>query len=360
MRTPDICLRIASPDGDLAPTEAMLDVPLEGCPAKTPYRIYFQAIQEVLARDDAPFASLRQTPDRIVLRAEKHGAFAHPASVEAFDALGGRVKRVALVATTPPAIAALKDEYERLRSLRERFELPYLPRPLLFDTAQGLGCLLAEWFEDFHEFHVTDAGDFVLWDYQRGLRPLTREQVREVFRQIGFILTSYYDPQSHAQIHPWRHAAGDFIVKAGVAPDHSIDVRLTTARGYGPRASAELGAENPRLALLLFFLDITLCGRLDRVQGVGEAAWLPEPCLEGLVRGFFQGLAGKDLADCGLDDFSEVLVSFAPEELRACLAPVLDTLYGQDLATAEVHADEHVREVHALVRRFAGHKRACA
>jgi hypothetical protein len=353
MPDPEFLLRIASPRGDLTPTQAMLDTPLEGCPEKTPYRVYFQALQNIMLGCMPLLTELGlHEPQRIVLRAEKHGAFAHPASVEAVDAEGRRLKLVALVATAPLAIGSLEEERDRLLQLRERFGLHYLPSPYRYDTALGLGCLLAEWFDDFHEFHVTETGEFLLWDYLRGPRPLTDAQVREVFRKIALILTSYYDPSTHAQISPWRNAAGDFIVKLAPNEDEP-DVRLTTVRGYGPRAAVDLAQTNPLLALLLFFLDLTLCGRFDRVDGTGAVVLLPELCVEGLVQGFCDGLHAKDLPRHGLEGFPELLLSFEPAEFVACLAPVLETLHGDEFTLAERHLHKHADMVCACAHRCA-------
>lgn len=364
MSGPVFLLRVASPQGDFTPTQAMLDAPLEGCPVKTPYRVYFQALQDILDRSRPLLADLGQPePATIILRAEKHGAFAHPASVELLDAEGRKLsKLVALVATEPMAVSALEEERDRLRLLRERFDLPYIPKPFGYDSALGLGCLLAEWFEDFHEFHIAETGEFLLWDYLRGPRVLSEAQVQEVFRKIGLILTAYYDPSSHSQISPWRNAAGDFIVKLDpkTPGQDEPDVRLTTVRGYGPRAAVDLALSNPLLALLLFFLDLTLCGRLDRVDGTGAVVLLPEHCLEGLVQGFCDSLHAKELSHYGLEGFPELLLSFEPEEFRACLAPVLETLHGEEFNLAQKHLHEHAAALCACAHRCANRREKCA
>ena len=352
MSKPQILRRVASPDGDIVPTEDMLDAHLEGCPAKTSYRTYFQALEEIVMHHAAELLG-GQKPVRVVLRAEKHGAFAHPASLELFDGQGQRVKRVAIVATTIPTVEALEYEYTLLQSLHDKRTTHYLPTPFVFERGRDFGCMIAEWFEDFHEFHVTADGRVLLWDYDRGPRTLAQAQVFELFRSVSRILTHYYDGEIHAQIYPWRHAAGDFIAcvaspASSGAP--SVDVRLTTARGYGPRIDPQLALTNPSLPLLLFFLDLTVRGRLDRVDGTGAIVWLGATCLQGLVRGFLDGLPSLAAGLFEQRDFLELLAALDPDELGACLAPVLETLHGEDRVVAEANIEQHVAELYTLLQ----------
>jgi len=87
------------------------------------------------------------------------------------------------------------------------------------------------------------------------------------------ILTLY--KYEHLPPHPsWHHAAGISCKEHwGV-----VDVRLTTARGYEPLVIfIEDQDINPVMALLYFFLDLTVRMRLDRWEGVGEIVWAGIP-----------------------------------------------------------------------------------
>lgn len=345
---------IASPGGDIEPADADLDLALEGCPLGVTYRAYFEAMASFLLGQgrDALRAAAAEVlgeplpgPEEMVLRAEKHGALYHPASVEmAFP--GGRAFTCGvLAAATPLARMILESEAGHLNRLRERLAEPLLPRVHATDLDGPLALALVEWFAGFHEFHVDKTGAVQLWEYGAGLRPLSAAQVRDLYGRAAEILGRCFDPGDGGRVSPWRHAAGDFVARAG---DQGMAVRLTTVRDFGP---AREGPHDPLAAAAGFVLETTLLMRLDRVDGVGEPAWLSRDCLEGAVEGVFAGLARQsDQAAALAADVRAALAAFTPEDLAAALAGAAGDCgpFYQDLLAARL--PEHARELVAALR----------
>lgn len=148
-----------------------------------------------------------------------------------------------------------------------------------------LACFLADWFEGFHEFHLSlDPVDgiikLILWNGSPSPFYLSKQQARSVYFEISNILTLFYNPRTYDQIFPWHHGAGDFVVKLDGG---RIEVRLVTVRQYGPLADPE--AMSVEEALVFFFLNLSLRMRLDRLDGVGEIAWAGEECLNSTWEG---------------------------------------------------------------------------
>lgn len=347
---PDFSFFVASPQGDLAVTEEDRQLVLEGCPLGTTYGEYFAAIQEVVLRDDfrlagimGSFLEIDGLPERITVRAEKHGALYHPASLEPVWAKGAG-KFALLVAISPSGRRALRHEAGILRMLQDAFGHEFLPRPLSLVQDATKTFLLVPWFSGFHEFHVLENGGFSLWDHDLGLRGLNAEQSRMVFFEVGRLLTRCLDMESGACIHPWSHAAGDFIVRCD---NRSVDVRLTTARGYGPL----IETENSLSALFAFFLDLTLRGRLDRARGVGDWVWLDDAVLESLVRGFFAALAERGAEDGqALANLTRLLPSFSPDEILDGYEPLAEMYSGPELVVIVPRLEQHCRELHRVLR----------
>ncbi len=141
-----------------------------------------------------------------------------------------------------------------LKVFGRKFYLSLGCRPYIFTTSQitvspfddekhslSLSLFLADWFEGFHEFHLSlDPLDgiqkLVLWDGSPRPNYLSRHQTRHVYIEISKILTLYYNPRTYDQIFPWHHGAGDFVVRVD---GDRIEVRLVTVRQYGPLADPE-------------------------------------------------------------------------------------------------------------------------
>jgi hypothetical protein len=218
----------------------------------------------------------------------------------------------------------------------------------------SLPMYLAEWLEGFYEFHLSrDPADgrqkLVLWDSARPEHYLPDWAADRIYREVAHILTSYYDLETFAQIHPWHLAAGDFIARIEGA---QVEVRLVAARQYGPLIGPEdLPQEE---ALLFFLLNLTFRIRLDRLDGVGEIVWTGDECLPPMVEGFF--LALKEKTEQGeipgefLSHFRSYLNSRTPKDLAELLAALVDSgdPSAPDLPVVRKHLDRHLKRVMSI------------
>ena len=189
--------------------------------------------------------------------------------------------------------------------------------------------VLADWFENYHEWHLSIDKNYgkqkiCIWDFQNGNRFASEEEAFEIFRQASKILTLYYDTKDLNQIYPWHHAAGDFIVRAR---DTSIDVRLTTVREY--QSIMDYFSEEtakPMIAIVYFFLNLTIRMRLDKLDGVGETVWAGDFCVKATIEGFFDAIRimeSEGRYSLGRPkDLLFLLKSFGEEEIRGLFHPL--------------------------------------
>ena len=345
-----------------------MHLPLECDPLKTPYKVYFQTIKNLLEHDS--FSHLlkaagkrcgRGVPvheiNEIIIRAEKHGALYHPASIEVILEKSS-LKFGLNVAFSETGRDWLKKEFSVIRHIKKKCNLPYLPEVYLFDEQATTSCLLEEWFEGYHEFHLsmTESGEQILklWEFGKGYTYLSEGQSFEIYRKASKILTLYYDLNDFSQIYPWHHAAGDFIVKA---EGDRVNIRLATARQYDPyMVFQEKEQMNPVIALFYFLLNLTVRMRLDKLDGVGDTVWSEDFCLEASVKGFLEGLGFKaELKDYfgSENEFVNILKSFSPEDLKAAYGPLIDIYKGtNDYPVIIENLDRHVEALNAILRNF--------
>ena len=376
----------SSPQGDIALVPDALAKPYKITPSiDHPFLTlgdYFKAIEEFLLKDQAQsLLTLLQDQldrrfhldqiDKVFIRSEKHGSLYHLASVEIFIDRH-RLKYALNTAVSEKGKAWLDHEYGLLRRMGETFNLPYLPRVYFKGELErktetkkeSLAMLLAEWFEDYHEWHHSmDENDKAqklrIWDQRCGHRFATEEESFEIYKQASKILTLYYDIQSFRQIYPWHHAAGDFVVRVG---DVKTDVRLTTARGYGPFMGFGVEEDiNPLVALIYFFLNLSIKMRLDRLDGIGEAVWAGGYSVHAALEGFLEALhimESEGRYDLGkLEDLLSILKSFTHEELHALIHPLLEAYQEEDpgdLMLIEKNLKDHTEQLFRVIQRFHG------
>jgi len=285
---------------------------------------------------------------------EKHGALYHPARVEVTVA-GQRFNLVVNVASSPAGKAALVRETRALAHLNEHRPFGWFPSVFAV-TAEPPPMFLGDWFDDYHEFHLTrtsrrDELGLVLWDGAAKRCLLSKNQAAALYRNMAMILTACYDPVSTRQIFPWHHAAGDFVVRLRKG---RVSVKLITVRGYTPLTNdaARPADENELLeSLLLFFLHLSVRMRLDRLDGVSDVAWAPDSCLVPTVDGFFQGL---DLA-ARMSGFPEAFPQIFQQYLRHQRAGDLESIAAQLIHTV---FDGHSEEIRVIESVLAAHIKA--
>jgi hypothetical protein len=230
---------------------------------------------------------------------EKHGAFYHPAKILLGPA-GHRIALVANVAFSTKGKNIVQNEYRLLRQLAGHVSPAWVPRVfgcdrVGIDDQRHIRVLLGEWFEGFHEFHVTekrDSGETHLrvWDPENEALFMSRHQTQGILEQAAMILTAYYNVETSEQITSWHHAAGDFVVC--LINDNPI-LKLVTVRGYEPLfnlSDEPAGLETILNTLMIFLLNLSIRLRVDRLDGVGDVAWVGADVIQNIMRGFFKGL----------------------------------------------------------------------
>ncbi|MDY0222141.1 MAG: hypothetical protein RBR67_13460, partial [Desulfobacterium sp.] len=164
------------------------------------------------------------------------------------------------------------------------------------------------------------------WESDGSVIPLRSPDYFDIYGQAAEILTRLYNLETFEQVFPWHHAAGDFVVKP---LDQGFDLRLITVRNYdamvgGKARGAELEIEEVYRALLLFFVNLSLRVRLDRMDGIGEFCLVDERVIPHIVAGFFRGLESKGI--CGMigSSLCRSFFDFAGGFSSSELAEVLD------------------------------------
>ncbi len=300
---------------------------------------------------------------QILIRSEKHGALYHLASIEVL-APGFQMKFALSTGVSQRGKDWLKHEFEVIRELNQARKLPYLPQvyfkgEVKCRTGNGdeiMVMSLAEWFGDHHEWHLSlnekkAKQEILIWDLARGYRYATMQESHEIYREASKILTLYYDTRTCSQIYPWHHGAGDFVVKR---EQGKIEVRLTTARKYEPiMVFREEGHVNPLVALIYFFLNLTLQMRLDKLDGTGEVTWAEDWVLPPVIEGFLEGLRLKEEQENDLPiEVSELLVllkEFSREEFNSILNSLMDLHRRrdpEDYRIIQSHLEDHGKAIY--------------
>jgi len=196
-----------------------------------------------------------------------------------------------------------------------------------------------------------------IWDVKEGDRFISNEEANEIFRNASKILTLYYNTRDLCQIYPFDHAAGDFVIRTeGI----KIDIKLTTARDYQPiMIFHEEEETNPMLALVYFFLNLTIRMRLDRIDGVGRGIWVEDYFVQATIQGFFEALnimVSEGRYHLGeVSDLISLLKAFNIEELYKMYDPLLD-FYKWDgpeyISLIQSNLKRHVTCIHKFIQEF--------
>lgn len=309
---------VDTPAGLLQVTAERGRIPLPGSPdnplSELSYGPYLNAISSFLSNNSCHAlttvlskhlgrASSLDEIKRVEIISTKHGTLYHVARLKVYT--GERVCSFAVnVSTYPEQHAFLENEFHLLKHLYDNFHSVFLPIPYLkgettySDDQTGylpLRLFIAQWFEDYHEFHLSphlneDLPAIKVWETSSNKNLLDGHQTYSLYRSASAILTTYLDGRTFQQIYPWHHAAGDFVVQVR---ESEVDLRLITVRDYRCLLSPGPGFENVWAAILHFFLNITIRLRLDRFDGTGKLAWAGPDCLRGIIDGFFPAWSEK-------------------------------------------------------------------
>lgn len=349
----DIRYRITGYDGIIQPGHPLWQNPLpsmnraarlsasaDGAASKAiTHAEYFEAVRSYLS--DAGRTHIQKAlaahfpqhetlfrPDRMDVVLEKHGEFYHPARIDIIIHERS-ISLVLNVAVTPAGSDCMTSEVAALGQVAQRLPPGNVPTVYGHTEVPGpnnltMPMFLADWFAGFHEFHLSinpmdGRQGMVVWDTQSEPFYLSDPQQVDVYRQVAFLLTRAYDPDSTRQIYPWHHAAGDFVIRVSGA---SVDLRLITVRQYAPTlddGARELDDEARLMALLVFFLNLTLRNRIDRRDGTGDMAWAGSGAVAATVRGAIEALPMTIKSK-----FTDFLISYDISELMDVLQVVAD------------------------------------
>jgi hypothetical protein len=324
------------------------------------------AVAQKLQQDIKP-----QDIDEIRICLDKHGEFYHPARVDVI-VRQTQLSFVLNVALSVRGKRFIKQEYQNLIKLNAEFPFYYLPQVYsqgdVFSQGNTNICMFfGEWFDGFHEFHLSiDPASYkkkiLVWDDLHVRYYLSADQTIKLYLEASKILTCYYNLISFENIFPWNHAAGDFVIRI---EDDRLELRLITVRGYssmfkhlGNLKITDNDVELRLQAMLIFFLNLSIRMRFDRLDGVGEIVWADEPAVLGTLVGFFEALALKPnngaLPDTPLTCFKFYLLSFTEADLHDLSKAIVSTFNPNVTETMIVkqHLNEHVETLYGLIRKI--------
>jgi hypothetical protein len=329
--------------------------------------IITQAVSRHLFRQ-APFKKIDEI--RIIL--DKHGAFYHPAKIEVAME-GMQIPFVLNIAVTEIGKQCAQREYRILKMLNANTHHSFIPKVhdqgsvIIRTHLVEISMFLAQWFEGFNEFHLSfDPSDgthkIVVWDNEHGNFFLTNHQTMNLYRQAAKILTYYYNVETFEKIFSWHHAAGDFVLKCH---KEDVEVKLVTVRQYRSMFVQNINHEPKTTdtemmleALLIFFLNMAIKMRIDRLDGVGEIVWSDDVALLGILKGTFEGLALKPL----ISVFPEPLDHCFRQHLLSCsLADFFDLNHtivntypfqAPEVPVIRQHLGKHVEDLYNAIRQL--------
>ena len=326
------------------------------------YGSYFSAVSQFCAADgwdriiNAASRQLDQTVvekdlGRLSIFLEKHGAFYHPARLQV-TVKDRTLSFVVNVAVSNHGQNAMAREVRALKRINAQRPFGWFPEVYDFKSDER-SMFLGDWFDGFHEFHLTRQPDsdepaIVVWDGASVRRLLSEKQTTDLYRNAAMILTACYDPVTTCQIFPWHHAAGDFVVRID---EESVAVRLITVRDYLPMSSPDAGPDTERSileTLVVFFIHLSIRMRLDRLDGVKEIAWASERCLAAIIDGFFMGLDLTARVSGFPETFPDTFRHYFNHHDRTDLLAMAHRI-------AEAVFDQRTEEYRLIDRHLAGH-----
>ena len=343
-----------------------------GPAGKVSHGDYFQAIRSYFLKDgvqhlqsaltpSGPTNTPPPSPEQIEVVLEKHGEFYHPARIRVASPVESR-SFVLNVAATPVGHECMTNEIQALQKVAPRLQKGSLPEiygvgQVENPNGQTFRMFLADWFEDHHEFHLSvDPADgrpgIIVWDTRGAPFFLPKDAKADVYAQTAYLLTRAYDFETTRQIYPWHHASGDFVLRP---PAKGLDLKLITVRQYAPTLGAadgqDVDMESRLMAAMVFFANLTLRNRIDRLDGTGELAWADDSTVAATVSGFKRAMDEGPLSDLvpllrsyDLDDWVTLLSAVA-EQYR--LMPAEDALLDR-------HIEGHAVGLQAAIRRAFG------
>ncbi|MEX1300227.1 MAG: hypothetical protein AB1Z38_14775 [Desulfotignum sp.] len=369
---PEITFHVPGDPGPVLPGCRLWQMPLSGknrCDEPSPEWTvgdYLEAARAFLLRDQgrvvcqaaSRLAGHCRPIQTMAVCLEKHGAFYHPLKIT-LDAGSDYVTLVLNGAVRDPGFTLIETEFRLLERLVGQVVPGFIPRVFgagtLVTEKGGVGFFLGQWFDKFHEFHVTRTarGDRVaIWKDDGTHGPIPWHDAVRIYENIAYVLTAYYEVDTGHEIFPWHHAAGDFVT------NFQGDVRLITVRGMDllteiPSDISE-GEVRQLFCLLFYFLNLTLCMRLDRLDGTGPIVWLPDVVLDATVKGMHRSLADREILRPHIQPvngfsarFPAFAKSFGSDQLHQMMDHLLEDRHfsAEEAQLIRNHLDSHCRRI---------------
>ncbi len=339
-------------------------------PAGPTYGDYFTAVRHFLEDRQCQVltAAIRAAGSRPCLVEDiegidiflvKHGQFYHPCRVDVL-VKNHSCAFVVNVAVSTFGKYAIEREFNLLNHLASIHSSHYVPvvyayGAITMPSGFEVKMFLAEWFDDFHEFHlsrhpISDQVRIRVWHADHPPRYLTDAETEFLYQEIAKIITCCYNPETFEQIHPWHHAAGDFVVCYSGDP---LQVRLITVRNYGALLENANCDETTLLEAMLFFLtNLSIRTRLDRLDGVGDIVWADTLAVNGTVQGFMDGLKSK--IPRWDHRFRQFLKSFSVLDFIEICEATADSYHplAPEIPVIRRHLQQHATEVYESMTAF--------
>ena len=330
------------------------------------FEILTRAVSLKLNRDVKP-----SDIEEIRVRLKKHGEFYHPSRIEAV-VNQQQLSFVLNVALSETGKRFIESEFHLLNRLNSEQPLRHLPRAYGFGRADGsngqnFAMFLGQWFDGYHEFHISidpvaKKPRIMVWDDRRGRFFLSTGQTQMLYAGVSKILTGYYNLSSFEQIFSWHHAAGDFIVRV---ENEKPDLKLVTVRRYEAILENQKDTETPSddpqqilQALLVFFLNLSIHTRLDRLDGIGEIVWSDDSAVEATLIGFLEALSIKpalpSLPDSPLACFVAYLAACTEEDLIDLTGAVVNRFNPRmpGLKVVKTNLHKHVETLYTSIHQL--------
>jgi hypothetical protein len=331
---------------------------------------YFSAARRFCeeCQGSIPVPESCQNPTQIDICLMKHGECYHPAKITV-SGNGRRRSFVLNVAVSDPGQRIVDTEIAALRRLAGLPGPLFIPRVyhegrITIDGGRSVKMFLGDWFEGYHEFHISarEPGGIWVWGARDVPVPVSREAAYLLYHQAASILTRYYNPETAEHISHWHHAAGDFVV---LCRESKVDVRLITVRQYSPLLKMDKATADPAhkgeqalAALVLFLISLSIRMRLDRLDGIGEMAWADDTAVFGAWSGFLDGLSKSCFPTSLLPDpvaqFENHLADYTPSDfmdLAETIAPALP-VGPAEKEVVEKHLSFHVEMLMETICRI--------
>ncbi len=301
--------------------------------------------------------------ENINIYLKKHGQFYHPSKIDIIIKKNNKISLVLNIALNKEGKSVINREYNILKEINIKYKNTYLPEVFnlceikVNDDLKAI-LFLGQWFENFCEFHISmdlnNIKKIIVWNFTEKNYYLSGKQEKELYKNVAKIITFYYNPETFEQIYPWHHAAGDFVIKKN---SDQIDLKLITVRQYLPMVdTVKKDIVFQIEILLLFFLNLSIRIRIDRLDGTGGIVWSNDIAIDGFIEGFCQAMNEKNNTNCIniYSCFKDFILNLEKEELNYYFKEILES-YNNKTSEVEFinnNLKKHISLLHKKIKNY--------